>query len=86
MIVRMRWLVPAAFLSLGLYLLHQSYRSFAQWNEYLKLGDPSGAELYELNFWLAMPPSILMLMLSGFLAGRWSRGARRLGSRSPIGL
>ena len=68
---------------MGLYLLHQSYRSFAQWNEYLKLGDPSGAEFYELNFWLSMPPSILMLMLSGFLAGRWSaRGPKTRQSHS----
>lgn len=34
------------------YLIKLSYGAFAKWQEYLKLDDFSGAELYELEFFL----------------------------------
>ena len=49
MIKHVRWLVPVAFLAIGLYSLRLSYRAHAKWQEYINLGDPSGAEIYEVE-------------------------------------
>ena len=68
-----RWLFPASCFALGLYLLRQSYRAYAKWQEYLTLGDPSGAEAYEVEFWPEAFIAVLLLILGAFLAGRWSR-------------
>ena len=51
MIKRVRWVIPAFCLPFGIYLLHLSYRTHAKWQEYINLGDPSGAEIYEVQFW-----------------------------------
>ena len=69
---RVRWLIPAACLALGLYVLRLSYRAYAKWQEYLALGDLSGAEVYEVEFWPEVSLSVLLIFLSAFLAGRWS--------------
>lgn len=69
---RVRWLFPAGCLALGLYALHLSYRAYAKWQEYLALGDPSGAEIYEVEFWPEVSISVLLIFLGAFLAGRWS--------------
>jgi len=69
---RVRWLIPAACLTLGLYVLRLSYRAYAKWQEYLALGDLSGAEVYEVEFWPEVSLSVLLIFLSAFLAGRWS--------------
>ena len=67
-----RWLIPTACLALGLYVLRLSYRAYAKWQEYLALGDPSGAEVYEVEFWPEVSISVSLIVLSAFLAGRWS--------------
>ena len=67
-----RWLFPAGFLAVGLYALHLSYRAHAKWVEYIALGDPSGAEVYEVEFWPEASVAVFLLLLSAFLAGRWS--------------
>lgn len=67
-----RWLIPAACLALGLYVHRLSYRAYAKWQEYLALGDPSGAEIYEVEFWPEVSISVLLIFLGAFLAGRWS--------------
>ncbi len=68
----MRWLVPPACLAVGLYGLCLSYRAYAKWQEYLALGDPSGAEVYEVEFWPEVSISLSLIFLSAFLVGRWS--------------
>ena len=70
--MRVRWLIPVGCLALGLYVLRQSYRAYAEWQEYLALGDPSGAEVYEVEFWPEVSISLSLIFLSAFLAGRWS--------------
>ena len=68
----LRWLIPAACLALGLALLRLSYRAHAKWQEYLALGDPSGAETYEVEFWPEVSLALTLILLGAFLAGRWS--------------
>ena len=70
--MRVRWLIPVGCLALGLYGLRLSYRAYAKWQEYLALGDPSGAEAYEVEFWPEVSISLSLIILSAFLAGRWS--------------
>ena len=72
MMMRVRWLIPAGCLTLGLYVLRLSYRTYAKWNEYVVLGDLSGAEIYEVEFWPKMSIALALILLSAFLAGRWS--------------
>ena len=67
-----RWLIPTGCLIFGLYVLRLSYGAYAKWQEYLALGDPSGAEIYEVEFWPELSISLLLILLSAFLAGRWS--------------
>lgn len=69
----LRWLVPLACLALGLYGLSLSYRAYTKWQELITLGDPSGAEIYEVEFWPEVTISLLLIVLAAFLAGRWSR-------------
>jgi len=72
MMTRLRWLLPAGSLALGLFVLHLSYRAYAKWQEYLALGDPSGAEAYEVEFWPEVSLALFLILLSALLAGRWS--------------
>jgi len=75
----LRWLVPPACLAIGLYGLRLSYRAYAKWQEYITLGDPSGAEIYEVEFWPEVTVSLLLIVLAAFLAGRWSVAGRQGG-------
>lgn len=68
-----RWLIPAVMLALGLYLLSLSYRAYAKWQEYLALGDYSGAEAYEMEFWPEASLGLLLVFLGAFLLGRGTR-------------
>ncbi|MDH3703936.1 MAG: hypothetical protein OEU46_21790 [Alphaproteobacteria bacterium] len=70
--IYVRWLFPAGCLALGLYVLRLSYRAHAKWMEYLALGDHSGAEVYEVEFWPEFVIAIFLLLLAAFVAGRWS--------------
>lgn len=72
MMMHVRWLVPISCLALGLYVLRLSYRAYAKWQEYVMLGDLSGAEVYEVEFWPEVSISLVLILLSAFLAGRWS--------------
>lgn len=71
-----RWLVPLAVVALGLFVLRLSLRAYAKWQEYLALGDYSGAEAYEVEFWPEVVIAMFLTLLGGFLAGRWSVGRR----------
>ena len=71
-----RWLVAGGCVALGLYLLSLSYQAYARWWEYVRLGDLSGAEAYEVEFWPETVLAVLFLLLGGFLAGRASMGSR----------
>lgn len=73
----LRWLVPAAGLALGLYMLRLSYKAYAKWQEYIALGDSSGAEVYEVEFWPEISISLTLILISAFLAGRWSATKQR---------
>ena len=64
------WLIPAACLALGLYLLSLSYRAYAKWHEYIALGDHSGAEAYEVEFWPEVSAGLALIVLAAFLVGR----------------
>ena len=68
----LRWLVPAGLVALGLYLLRLSYQAYAKWQENVALGDLSGAEAYEVEFWPEAVGALILLLLAAFLAGRWS--------------
>ena len=72
MMAHLRWLLSVGCLALGLYVLRLSYRAHAKWQEYLALGDPSGAEAYEVEFWPEVLLALFLILLSAFLAGRWS--------------
>lgn len=74
-VARLRWLALLAMAALGLYLLVMSYRAYALWQEYLALGDPSGAEFYEIDFKWRVVVGAPLVLLTSFLAGRWSRKA-----------
>jgi len=74
----MRWSLAVGCVGLGLVLLRLSYAAYAKWQEYLALGDPSGAEAYEVEFWPEAALGVALILLGGVLAGRaW--GARRRG-------
>ena len=45
----------------------------------MTLGDPSGAEIYEVEFWPEVTVSLILIMLAAFLTGRWSVTGRRDG-------
>ena len=75
----LHWLVPPACLALGLYGLRLSYRAYAFWQELIALGDRSGAEIPETEFWLEVSISLPLIVLGAFLAGRWSVTGRRGG-------
>ena len=70
------WLFAGLCGALGLYLLRLSYDAYATWQEYLAIGDTSGAEAYEVEFWPEAVLGVALILLSGFLAGRAS-GRRR---------
>lgn len=53
----------------GGYLIRLSYFEYAKWSEFMSLGDPSGAELYETGFRLTAIPGFGLLILSVFLFG-----------------
>lgn len=72
MMAHMRWLIPTGCIAVGLELLRRAFRAYAEWQELLALGDPSGAELPETEFWLLISGALPLIMLAAFLAGRWS--------------
>jgi len=80
MIRGLRWLVPPACMALSLYPLRLSYRTYVKWQEYIALGDTSGAEIPETEFWLEVSIGLLLIVLAAFLAGRWSVIGRHDGS------
>ena len=73
----LKWVLATASFAAGLYVLHSSYVSYGKWYHTLELGDPSGAELYEVEFWFKAPLAVFLILISTFLVGRWS-GARSL--------
>ena len=66
-----RGLLPIALAAGGAYFFRESYDAYGAWRAYAALGDPSGAEFYEMNFMLYTPPAFAFLCLACFLAGRW---------------
>jgi len=72
----MRWLLPVGCIALGLFVLRLSYAAYAKLQEYVALGDMSGAEAYEVEFWPEAVVGIALIVLGGFLAGRLSRSRR----------
>jgi hypothetical protein len=77
MIKQLRWLFPGGCFSLGLYLLRYSYHAYSDWQVYLELGDYSGAELPEIEFKWSATIALALILLSGFVAGRWSVRRRK---------
>ncbi len=67
-----RWLIPATSIGLGVWLLSRSHVAYAKWWECMTLGDPSGGELYEVEFWPEAVLGVLLVVFGGFLAGRTS--------------
>jgi LPS O-antigen subunit length determinant protein (WzzB/FepE family) len=72
----MRWLISLASLALGLVALRLSYVAYGKWQEYIALGDPSGAELYEVEFWPEAAVAVLLIALGGVFAGLALRAGR----------
>ncbi len=77
----LRWLVLMGVFVLGLYLIAMSYPAYALWQEYLALGDLSGAEFYEIDFKWRVVVGAPLVLLASFLAGIWSgkAGSRKSG-------
>jgi hypothetical protein len=73
----MRWLLSVGCLAVGLFLLRLSYAAHAKWQEYMTLGDPSGAELYDVEFWPEAVVGVLLIALAGLAAGLALRAGRR---------
>ncbi|QBY01785.1 hypothetical protein E2K80_14510 [Rhodophyticola sp. CCM32] len=53
----------------GSFLIRQSYDEHAKWTEYVGLGDLSGAEAYEVGFWLSAIPGFSSLIIGAFFIG-----------------
>jgi hypothetical protein len=66
-------LIPAVLVAFGIYLLSLSYGTYATWQEYLALGDLSGAEAYEIEFWPQAIAGPALIGLGAFLLGRSMR-------------
>lgn len=64
-------LAPVILLAIAIYCVQESYNSYALMRLHLYLNDPSGAELYELNFQLFTPAAVVAAGVGCFLAGRW---------------
>lgn len=74
-----RWLPSVASIVLGLFVLRLSYTAHGKWRELLALGDPSVAEVYEIEFWpkaVVGVALVALIVLGGFVAGRASRARR----------
>ncbi len=78
----MRWIFALGVFALGLFALRLSYIAHAMWHEYMTLGDPSGAEAYEVEFWPEAVVGVALIALGGFVAGRAS-GRRGIGLARP---
>jgi hypothetical protein len=70
-----RWLLSVASIALGLFVLRLSFTAHGKWRDLLALGDPSGAEVYEIEFWPEAVVGVALIALGGFVAGRasWAR-------------
>ena len=73
----MRWPISLASTALGLYVLRLSYVACGKWQEYLALGDPSGAEAYEVEFWPEAVVAVLPIAPGGFFAARAVKAKHR---------
>lgn len=72
------WLIPIAAVAFGVYLLRLSHIAYANYVDYMQLGDPSGAELYDTQMWATSVSGVVLLLFGAFTAGWWSaRGVRR---------
>lgn len=69
----LKWGLTTASFALGFYVLHGSYVAYGKWHHMLESGDSSGAELYEVEFWLQAPLAMFFILISTFLVGRWSK-------------
>jgi hypothetical protein len=78
----MRWLLSLGSITLGLFALRLSYVAYAKWSELIALGDPSGAEIFEVEFWPEAVVAVALIALGGFVAGRASE-RRGNGLASP---
>ena len=59
----------ALVICIGGYLISLSYSEYAKWQKYLILGDLSGAEAYEIGFWITVIPGFSAIFISAFLLG-----------------
>ena len=53
----------------GAFLIQLSYTAHAKWWEYMVLNDPSGAEAYEVEYWITIAPAFTLLVAGAFLLG-----------------
>ena len=63
-------LFSVLLIAAGGYLVKLSYVAYSIWQEYLKLGDFSGAELFELKFTMTALPGFIVFFMGAFLLGR----------------
>lgn len=68
----LKWSLTAGSFAAGFYVLHSSYIAYGKWYHMLEIGDLSGAESYDVEFWLKAPLAMLLIVVSSFLVGRWS--------------
>jgi hypothetical protein len=67
------WIASTAAVCIGIFVLRSSFESYRLWQEYLAMGDFSGAELPEIEFWVKVLVSLLLILVGAFSAGRLSR-------------
>lgn len=68
-----RILLPPALIGVGAYFFTGSFEAYGNWAVYRHLGDFSGAEFYEVDFYLMTVPAVLCAALGCILIGRWWR-------------
>ena len=64
------WFAPIVLIAASVHFFREAFEAYGLWTVWRET-DPSGAELYELNFRLNIAPAGLLLFAGGFLAGRW---------------
>ena len=69
----LRALAPPAALLGGALLLRRAFVAHGERQALLATGDPSAAELPQIDLWLSLPPALALILSGAFLAGRWWR-------------
>ncbi len=68
----LKWILAAAASATGLAVLRSSHQAYGRWYNLIEMGDRSGAEVHEVELWFTVPLALVLIVVSAFMAGRWS--------------